>query len=235
MLSNSKNTSLRPVTSVLAQTTVHTPRATPSSAHAALLLLCPIFTCAVLYMTRVSTLTHMLHSCTAHHTGAVGETQSAWSGQLSCEVLYVDSTYADPFRFFFFFFCWLPHRCLFVSRLCAEFCLGEQCKKKRECHFSIQSRENTSSTVVFYSIQWYYIWLYQTTCSINIIFSWFLCWLMHIWLKNFKFNLSTCKELSSRSVLLECIWQMGSRTWVASVLIEFITFIILMKIVFSVF
>lgn len=61
------------------------------------------------------------HSRAPHHTEAVGETQSAWLGQLSCEVLYADWTYADPF-WFFFLLCWPPHWCLFVSLVCAECC-----------------------------------------------------------------------------------------------------------------
>lgn len=153
MFSNSKNTSLRPVTSILAQTTVHTPRATPSSAHAALLLLCPIFTCAVLYMTRVSTLTHMLHSCMAHHTSAVGETQSAWSGQLSCEVLYVDWTYADPFRFFYFILLTSSLVPLSVTTLCWVLFKGAIQKRESDI-FASYNRETTSSSVVFRSIKW---------------------------------------------------------------------------------
>lgn len=92
------------------------PGATPKSAHAALLLSCPIFTCVVLYMTRVSARTHIHYrsltrtrthctvkclTCIRTPRRAARESQSAWLGQLSCEVSYADWTYADPFRFLF--------------------------------------------------------------------------------------------------------------------------------------
>ena len=105
--------------SLLMETTVHTLGATPKSAHAALLLFCPIFTCVVSYVTRGEcTHTHTLyskmhrmhahtaaHHTTPHHAEAVVEARRAWLGQLSYEVSYADWTYADPVRFFFFFLC----------------------------------------------------------------------------------------------------------------------------------
>lgn len=42
------------------------PGVTPKSAHAALLLSCPIFTCVVLYMTRVSARTHIQDRSLTH-------------------------------------------------------------------------------------------------------------------------------------------------------------------------
>lgn len=69
------------------------PEATPKSAHAALLLVCPIFTCVQLYMT----LAHGVYSKVNHTLRA------ARSGQLSPEVSYTDWTYADSFRFIFYF------------------------------------------------------------------------------------------------------------------------------------
>lgn len=123
--------------SLLMETTAHTLGATPKSAHAALLLFCPIFTCAVSYVTQGEcTHTHTLyskmhrmhahtaaHHATPHHAEAAVETRYAWLGQLSYEVSYADWTYADPVRYFF---------CadfLVGASLCHDFVLSFVCRR----------------------------------------------------------------------------------------------------------
>lgn len=124
--------------SLLMETTaVHIPRATPKSVHAALLLFSPIFTCVASYVTWGECIrTHTLYSKIHTHRAAQHTTLKLYRRDPIClvgtVVLRGVVRWLDICWPLLFFLCWLPHWCLFVSWLCAEFCLGGSAKREGE-------------------------------------------------------------------------------------------------------
>ena len=120
----------RPVMSVLTETAAKSLEATPNSAHAALLLFCPIFTCVILYVTRVST-----HTCTHTHAAQLHATPClscgrdpylhGWDSCLMRCCTLTRLLLTTSVFFFFFFVLTSSSVPLCVTTLCLFFFMGD--------------------------------------------------------------------------------------------------------------